>query len=93
MHRHEVGIVLDSGEGALDVVVSCVPIVIGVGNGQIPLPFQETIKRLREVKSWFVFLVCPVVDGERVWERSKTAVGNRSWFSSMMHHIDESLRS
>lgn len=74
MHCYQVRIILDPGESTLDVVITGVPVVIGISDDQISLPFEEAIKTLGKVKFRFAFLVGPIIDSKRVWEWTKAAV-------------------
>ena len=91
MHRDELGVVFYPGEGTLNVVVAGVAIVVGVGDGKIPLPNTKAMKRLGKVQFGFIVFVSPVVDGVSSGERSEAAVGQRSWLTARVDDVHESL--
>ena len=75
MHTDKLGIILDSGKGALDIVVAGVTVVVGIGYGKVPLPDAEPMKGGGKVQFGLVFLVGPVVYSECAGKWTETAVG------------------
>ena len=88
MHRDDVGIVFDARKGALDVVVSRVAIVSGVGDGKVPLPFAEVVEGVGEVEGRFVALVGPIIDSECARPWSEATVGQGARFATRVEHVD-----
>ena len=66
----------------MNVVVSCVTVVVGVGDGKVPVPDAELLEGVCKVEFRFVDFACPVVDATCAWPGAKAAVGKGARFSS-----------
>ena len=75
MHSDKLRIILDSWEGALDIVVACVTIMVRIRYCQVQFPDAKAMERCGKMELGLVFLVGPIVDSEGARERTETAAG------------------